>query len=173
MLRLYTEEHLTYAEIGERLGVTKQRVGQVLGPLNLSLDMAKRRVRLRQETLRDAHRKIVSGSSTASQEAEKLGYSQVEYMKEAMRKLGLKFPVRRKPAKHGERLRYARGCRCPKCRKANRDYARSQKGKEPPQHGTESGYMNYGCRCTPCTRARSAAERARKALRRQRKEAPQ
>lgn len=173
MARLYSEEHLTYAEIADRFGVTKQRVGQVLGPLSLSKGEAQRRLVMRHQELRDAHARITEGVYSASQEAEKLGYGKVEYMKEAMRKLGLKFPPRPRPAKHGEHLRYKRGCRCAKCTKANREYARSLKGTEPPAHGTESAYINYGCRCTPCTRARSAAERARKALRRQRKEAPQ
>lgn len=27
-----------------------------------------------------------------------------------------------------------------------------------PRHGTEGGYSNHGCRCTPCTEANRAAQ---------------
>lgn len=58
---------------------------------------------------------------------------------------------------HGKRNAYNMGCRCASCREANRvgkaigDAIRRQ--KEPPQHGTDNSYTNYGCRCRQCVAA--------------------
>ena len=59
---------------------------------------------------------------------------------------------------HGTRTLYNLGCHCDECRRANRDGARSLKGKTPPTHGN-SGYVNYQCRCRVCKRANSAAQK--------------
>jgi hypothetical protein len=54
---------------------------------------------------------------------------------------------------HGTRSRYRHyGCRCAKCKKAQRDYMRTLVGKKPPNHGA-SGYLNYRCRCEICKAA--------------------
>lgn len=41
-------------------------------------------------------------------------------------------------------------------------------GDGDPRHGTTNAYGNYGCRCTPCRKAKSAAptryKQTRKAL---------
>jgi hypothetical protein len=56
-------------------------------------------------------------------------------------------------AQHGTLRKYRLGCGCGACRAANRLYMASLKGKEAPNHGTESGYSNYGCRCDTCLQA--------------------
>lgn len=56
---------------------------------------------------------------------------------------------------------YKRGCRCTECREANRiRRAQQRASKNPPNHGTESGYFNYGCRCAPCKAAGAKANAA-------------
>lgn len=82
---------------------------------------------------------------------------------------------------HGASAYVRRGCRCRVCTKANRlrCAARRQRSYEERQlihgrlvamnpnlrHGTDSAYVNHGCRCTECTKAgqaRNAANRARR-----------
>lgn len=59
---------------------------------------------------------------------------------------------------HGTPSCYQSGCRCEQCRKANaektrlRRAARKREGRVPAKHG-ETGYGNYGCRCTVCVSA--------------------
>jgi hypothetical protein len=62
-----------------------------------------------------------------------------------------------------------RGCRCERCRQANRDYygqkplAEHLAAIEPP-HGTESRYSAPRCcRCTACRAAATAARARRRA----------
>ena len=59
---------------------------------------------------------------------------------------------KRRAAKHGTLSKYHAGCGCDACRAANREHARSRKGKTTPTHSA-SGYMNYGCRCDVCREA--------------------
>lgn len=57
---------------------------------------------------------------------------------------------------HGDRIRYASGCRCEACRLAASAHGhanRRDKGippKLPPRHGTISGYQKLRCRCRAC-----------------------
>lgn len=86
-------------------------------------------------------------------------------------------------AEHGYG-RYTRGCRCDVCRKAKADYMRARRataralaakvtkrrfGDQPRiglprrlargvKHGTRFAYEEHGCRCWPCTTARSASD---------------
>jgi hypothetical protein len=62
-----------------------------------------------------------------------------------------------KVAQHGTRSGYQTGCSCRLCRNAERDERRRQRriGLNPGdhRHGTNSGYVNWGCRCDGCRRA--------------------
>lgn len=55
---------------------------------------------------------------------------------------------------HGSYGRYCAGCRCAKCRQANRRQHRKLRDRTPPNHGV-SGYFNYRCRCQICREAGS------------------
>lgn len=74
---------------------------------------------------------------------------------------------------HGTRGAYAGGCRCGECRAYNAAYSRAYRAahpkppapprqrvgaklgrRRPEEHGTSSSYA-YGCRCQPCTTART------------------
>lgn len=54
-------------------------------------------------------------------------------------------------------------CRCTECRRVNTARVLRRKAERlreiPPDrvHGTRGGYLNWGCRCRPCTDAHSAA----------------
>lgn len=67
---------------------------------------------------------------------------------------------------HGERGCYTNhGCRRPECREANRVYLKEQRERrkreglapDDPRHGSDNGYVNWGCRCDPCGLAHSEA----------------
>lgn len=79
--------------------------------------------------------------------------------------------------RHGTRTGYLYGCRCDRCRRAQRDYSSSFSGEyrkakqfkqfkelladpDDPRHGTKTGYA-YGCRCEECRKANSDYERGR------------
>lgn len=68
--------------------------------------------------------------------------------------------MKRRIAKHGTTTRYYNyKCRCTRCKKAAREYARTlrERLRQTPTaeipHGTVNGYQNYGCRCEKCSRA--------------------
>ena len=68
--------------------------------------------------------------------------------------------------KHGTVTGYSYGCRCDKCKKAERDRKKriGEKLKADPtdpRHGTSTGY-GYGCRCLKCTKANTYACKMRK-----------
>lgn len=64
---------------------------------------------------------------------------------------------------HGHPATYARGCRCPVCKKTNtaRCTAWRRAAQADPAaadragHGKASTYNNHGCRCPACRRAQS------------------
>lgn len=88
--------------------------------------------------------------------------------------------AKRKPGRppvdhgHGHPDTYQKGCRCGACRDANRvrcAQQRAARAKNPAAadragHGKASTYKNYGCRCTPCSKANTAVVTAYKARRR-------
>jgi hypothetical protein len=68
--------------------------------------------------------------------------------------------------RHGTITAYIHhGCRCEKCKAANRRFqqeARERRGRqEIPEHvhGTENGYTNYRCRCAECKAAHAKTAR--------------
>lgn len=169
--RLYVEEGLSYGQIAERNGVSRQYVGQILTPLKLANGkVSKARAEMVAE-LTAAHGRIMRRESTLREEAEKAGFKHSENFRAKMRQYGLRVNLDRTPA-HGTFARYKSRkwrCRCEDCTRANREYVQSLKEKEPPEHGTESAYSNYGCRCRgpgSCTEAHRLAERERRAARR-------
>lgn len=71
---------------------------------------------------------------------------------------------------------YTYGCRCPICRQAKADYMRARRAEasatarrnstpisrhiaDTPTHGTRYAYEERGCRCQPCTAARTDSDR--------------
>lgn len=173
MARLYVEEGLTYEQIGKRYGITRQRVGQILGPLAIAKHQGARYFAERLQELRATQARINSGESTLKDEAQRLGYAKGEYLRSAFSRYGLRIRVPPPPEpEHGTTHRYQRGCKCGECRRAIREYNANLRGKgEAPNHGTESGYRNYGCRCPECREAARVADRERRAQRRKEKEA--
>lgn len=173
MARAYIEEGLTYGQIGERYGITRQRVGQLLGPLELARDRGQAKI-AREQRLRASHARLQSGTVTLAEEAENLGYASAESLRSAFYELGLRYSAPAKPVpEHGTIARYRsriHGCRCEECRRANAEHQNRLRGEEPPNHGTYSGYINYGCRCKACKEAHRATVRARRATKRQRRE---
>jgi hypothetical protein len=53
------------------------------------------------------------------------------------------------------------GCRCDVCRAANSRRVRKRRQERDPsqlpreEHGKQATYINWNCRCEPCTRAHS------------------
>lgn len=72
-----------------------------------------------------------------------------------------------KRAEHGTTARYDSGCRCAECRSANAARValaraeRAARGLAPDdkRHGTLGAYRNWRCRCGPCAKAGSEANR--------------
>lgn len=174
MARAYVEQGLSYSQIAEEYGLSRQRVGQLLGPLGLAQERGPREKVAREQKLRAAHARIEAGETTLKQEADALGYASTESMRSVLYNLDLRITDKRPEPPHGTISRYRRRvdpCRCEECRRANREYVASLKhrGGEPPSHGY-SGYVNYGCRCQICTTANRVQCRAQRAARRREKE---
>ena len=156
MARLYVEERLSYAQIAERYGITRQRVGHLLKPLGLARDLTPQRREDREKELRKASERIEKGKATASQEAERLGYANVTSFRSQLARLGLKPHYPRPTPKHGTVARYRSGCHCWRCRNANAEVVReAYKERTSTPEGKE---------------AERVRARARRAARRQRKE---
>jgi transposase len=171
MARAYVEEGLSYAKIGERYGISKQRVGQLLGPLEISRDPGQAKI-VREQGLRAAHARLMADATTLAEEAELLGFVHGESLRSALHDIGLHYVRPRPIPEHGTIERYRsrkHGCKCAECRRANRERHGQLKGGEPPTHGY-SGYVNYECRCKVCKEAHRVALRLRKAEKRRRKE---
>ena len=175
MARMYSEEGMSYSEIGAHFDISRQRVHQLIGGMveahRPALAPAARR-----QVLTEAHGRVMRNETTLAEEAERLGYSSEASIRGVMRQHELRFADRERPsrrvlAEHGTALRYRQDCRCEACTDANTQYARERRGTgEAPNHGTESGYRNYGCRCIPCKRAHATAQRDYRArVRRQRR----
>lgn len=163
MLTLYNEGGLTYQEIADRYGVTRQRVQQLIGNGIKAAHYGRAKKERRREQMSEVHRAITGGVTTVEREADKLGIKP-ESLVESLRRLGLKFPRKESPL-HGTYYRYSRGCRCPECKAGQREYFQQMKLREPPRHGTASAYRNYACRCDLC-RAAGSDDNRRTRLRR-------
>ena len=172
MARAYVEDGLSYTQIAEEFGLTKQRVGQLLGPLGLARDHGQRSRAMREQALRAAHGRIMAGRSTLEEEAGELGYNSAGSLRSVLYRMGLRVVHERLEPAHGTVARYRRRndpCRCDECRRANREKLRELQGQEPPHHGY-SGYINYGCRCQVCSEEHRTTIRARRVTKRRKKE---
>jgi hypothetical protein len=174
MARAYVEGGLSYAQIGEEYGITRQRVGQLLGPLDLAEDRtgSKAKKVAREQSLRAVYEEVQAGETTLELAADRLGYSSGHSLRGALYGLGLLVRRERDIPAHGTLARYrsrTHACRCDECRRANREKVRELNGQEPPNHGTYSGYVNYACRCKRCKEAYRKTMRGRRAAKRRKK----
>lgn len=170
MARAYVEEGLTYEQIAQQHGVSRQRVGQLLGPLSLAPAYGPSRKATRVQRLRAAFERVKAGETTLDEEAKELGYKNGHTLRHALYKIGLRFTHDYGEPPHGTYARYRSRrfrCRCAECRWANRERMRGMLGQEPPEHGTYSAYINFGCRCRDCKEANRLYLRAQKAAKRQ------
>jgi hypothetical protein len=109
----------------------------------------------------------MSGQGSSAREIGKLlGISQGR-VSAMMKRHGV---VKAKKERHGTAVEYNRGCRCEECKAHNA--ARHRAGAvdrmsrpEEIPHGTESGYVNWYCRCGPCSSVGRAKLRERQAVR--------
>lgn len=172
MARLYVEQGMTYEQIAEEYGITRQRVGQLLKPLELAQTRGPSARLARQQKLKLVFEEITAGRVTLEKAAADMGYAHAHSLRDAMRELGLFFSTKQIP-EHGTLARYgsrSHGCRCDECRRANRERSQALRDSgDPPNHGL-SGYVNYGCRCKTCKEANRLHQRGLRATKRQRKE---
>ena len=69
--------------------------------------------------------------------------------------------MKKQPDAHNRSRYVNHGCRCPVCRKANREYELHNRTNGPGPKRTElkngrhdrSRYINWGCRCDTCRQA--------------------
>lgn len=156
----------TLQEIGDEYGLTRERVRQIVAPFVSERHYGSAKREARDLKILEAHGRIQQGWTSVEEEAELLGLLP-DTLRVNFRKRGLKLKVHRAP-EHGTRHRYQQGCKCDECLGALRDYMASLKGKEPPHHGTASGYGNYGCRCDSCKEAGSIQQHVYRERRKQR-----
>jgi len=154
------EDGKTFQEIADLVGLTKGRVHQIVEPWVEIRHYGGERRRNRDLKIQAAYERIMAGDSTVRNEAETLDI-RPNTLTENFRRRGLRLPEREAP-EHGTRYRYQCGCKCDECVKANREEHRLLINREPPNHGTVSGYVNYQCRCDPCKRAGSENNRQRR-----------
>ena len=172
MARAYVEQGLSYSQIAAEYGLTRQRVGQLLGPLGLARDREQWSKIAREQKLRAVHRQIMAGEITLDRAAADLGYASGGSLRGALSDLGMRVNFTLDEPAHGTASRYRSrrfACRCEECRRAHREKCAELKGREPPSHGSYSAYINYGCRCQACKEAHRVALRNRKAAKRRRK----
>jgi transcriptional regulator with XRE-family HTH domain len=159
MQRLRDEERLTLSEIGERYGISRQRVAQVIGNQGNDVEL-ERLEEFKQERLEVVQR-VVAGEISVAEASEISGITQRSFKMYALDTFGIK--LSHTAPLHGTPYRYSRGCRCDECKEAQRELRRQMKERGPKKHGTMSAYTNYSCRCTKCKRwaKRNYAERRR------------
>ena len=133
---------LTLQQIGERFGLTRERVRQLT---TVSSDEVRRLKRAEKE------KTLLAGACSAC------GVDGVHINK-------MFCDVCDEKRKHHNGTRYNSGCRCDDCRashaeRASRLRVRRHAALEAKQieveHGKASTYNNWGCRCDPCTTAHS------------------
>lgn len=162
-IKRLAEAGVTYAEIGARFGISRQRVQQIVIKNNI-------KKKLDSEFLKEDRKRtwalfFEKGYTIKDvAELEGLSYRHVAYY---CRKNNIKKPMKLKDI-HGTVSSYNSGCRCDECKRAKREYKAKLKFKPVPNHGN-SGYMNYGCRCDVCKTERSKAQKAEKERRKARK----
>lgn len=172
MARAYVEQGLSYAQIAEEYGLTRQRVGQLLGPLGLASAREAASKITREQRLRAAYERIMAGEVTLDRAAAELGYASGGSLRSVLYDAGMRVVRDQEEPPHGTASRYRSrrfACRCEECRRANREKCAELMGREPPNHGY-SGYINYGCRCKVCKEGHRITLRNRKAAKRRRKE---
>lgn len=159
MQRLRDEERLTLAEIGERYGISKQRVAQLLGKQGGSVER-ERLEQFQQERLEVVQR-VVAGEISVAEAAEISGITVKSFLAYSLDTFGIR--LSQSAPEHGTIHRYNGGCRCAECTEAMRQTRQRRKERGPKKHGTMNAYTNYSCRCPKCKRAakRYYAERRR------------
>jgi len=169
MLAAYKKEGLTLAAVGERYGLSAERVRQLISPLRgYVANRQPRGQAARTAEIVAAHKRIVARETTSAEEAERLGYASAASFRFALYSLGLR--IGRPPLGHGTYASYQRGCRCDECTESMREHYRQRYEEGPKRHGTASGYSNYRCRCPKCKAAWRAHRRALRVRRRSAKE---
>lgn len=159
------DEGLTFREIAKEFGISKQRVSHLIGPQRKKAHYGGARKSLMLEERTAAFKRIQAGESMLAEEAERIGVT-AKTLYQYLVDHKMLLPTKRTLSpKHGTTYRYGRGCHCEKCKQAVRDRRQRRKGKEPPRHGTISGYVNYGCLCDECRAAGSANNRANREAR--------
>lgn len=132
----YTEEKLTLAEIGQQVGISRERVRQILVSQGVTERHygAKHKEEREKET-RLAHQRISSGETTLEWET---AYLQLApgTLSSRFSKLGLTTP--RRTAEHGTRSRYVgpEKCRCTPCRMANSVYMQQLRRRRKESHAS-------------------------------------
>lgn len=162
MVRLYNNERLTMQEIGDRFGISRERVRQILSPFDLVLHHGVDKRTERRRQIREAFERIDAGETNTKEEAERLGFANAPTLRKRFRQLDLRLKPQ-EPAPHGTGTRYTYyRCRCELCRAAMHQLHLSRREREPPRHGTSSSYSNWGCRCARCKEAQCAYQRKRR-----------
>lgn len=155
------EEGKTFQQIADLTGLTKGRVHQIVDPWVDIRHYGDERRRNRDLKIREAYARIMAGDSTLEVEAETLRVLP-DTLAGNFRARDLRLRPKREAKPHGTRYRYSQGCKCDECMEAMRVEHRKLAGREPRQHGTVSGYVNYHCRCDPCRMAGSVNNRQRR-----------
>jgi hypothetical protein len=148
------------AEIARLLGFTREMIRQDLALLAIVPSEAHQQ-RLA-ETAEEV-RALAEKGLVVSEIAENIGISAIR-----VRGIADKFEItisRLKPVDHGTMLSYQRGCVCGLCREANSKSAkesrvrRVERGIPDHLHGTDTGYRNWQCKCSPCKEAGAETNR--------------